>query len=93
MVKILFSQNLLTHPKPDAFVDESDAIALQVSSGFLYLVSTVSDNSKPWLALTVKFCRLWCQVRAMLMSVSLADRMSASSLICYFASHPVAFGY
>ena len=37
--------------------------------------------------------KLWCQARALLAPVSLATKMSASKLICYFSSHPAAFGF
>ena len=39
--------------------------------------------------------KLWCQARALLapVSVPLANKMSASKLICYFSSHSTAFGF
>ena len=38
----------LKTPELDTFLEEPDAIASSsVSSGFLHLVSTLSDNSKP----------------------------------------------
>ena len=77
----------------DTSLEEPDAITSSVSSGFLHLVSTLSDNSKPQLAPTIQTCKLWCQARALLAPVSLATKMSASKLICYFSSHPAAFGF
>ena len=64
-----------------------------VSSGFLCLASTLSDNSKPQLAPSISTHKLWCQARVLLAPVSLATKMSASKLICYFSSHPAAFGF
>ena len=77
----------------DTSLQESDAITSSVSSGFLHSVSTISDNSKPQLAPSIHTCKLWCQARALLTPVSLATKMSASKLICYFSSHPAAFGF
>ena len=76
----------------DTSLDEPDVITSSVSSGFLYLVGTLSDNSKPQLAPSIHTCKFWCQARALLAPVSLATKMSASKLICYFSSHPAAFG-
>ena len=82
----------LETPELDASLDEPDAVTYSsVSSGFLHLVSTLSDNSKPQLAPSICTHKLWCQARALLASVSLATKMSASKLICYFSSHPAAF--
>ena len=61
--------------------------------GFLCSVSTLSDNSKLQLAPSIHTHKLWCQSRALLASVSLATKMSASKLIHYFSSHPAAFGF
>ena len=64
-----------------------------VSCGFLHSVSTLSDNSKQQLAPSIRSHKLWCQARALLTSVSLATKMLASKLICYFSTHPAAFGF
>ena len=80
-------------PELDASLDESDAITSSVSSGFLPSVSTISDTSKLQLAPSIRSYKLWCQVRALLAPVSLDTKMSASKLICYFSSHPAAFGF
>ena len=77
----------------DTSLDEPDAITSSVSSGFLQLVSTLSDNSKPQLAPSIHTLKLWCQARALLGPMSLATKMSASKLIHYFSSHPAAFGF
>ena len=66
---------------------------LQVSSRFLCSVSSLSDNSKQQLAPGIQTHKLWCQTRALLAPVSLTTKMSASKLICYFSSHPTAFGF
>ena len=84
----------LETPELDTSLDEPDAItSSSVSSGFLHLVCTLSDNSKPQLAPSIQTHKLWCQARALLAPVSLATKMSASKLICYFSSHPAAFGF
>ena len=83
----------LEAPELDTSLEEPDVITSSVSSGFLCLVSTLSDNSKPQLAPTIWTCKLWCQARVLLAPVSLATRMSASKLIHYFSSHPAAFGF
>ena len=83
----------LETPDLDTSLQESDAITSSVSSGFLHSVSTISDNSKPQLAPSIRTCKLWCQARALLTPVSLATKMSASKLIRYFSSHPAAFGF
>ena len=81
-------------PELDTSLEEPDAItSSSVSSGFLCLVSTLSDNSKLQLAPSIHTCKLWCQARDLLPPVSLATKMSASKLICYFSSHPAAFGF
>ena len=77
----------------DTSFDEPDVITSSVSSGFLHLVSTLSDNSKPQLASSICTHKLWCQARALLATVSLATKMSASKLICSFSSHPASFGF
>ena len=83
----------LETPDLDTSLQESDAVTSSVSSGFLHSVSTISDNSKLQLAPSIRTCKLWCQARALLTPVSLATKMSASKLICYFSSHPAAFGF
>ena len=77
----------------DTSLEDPDAITSSVSSGFLHLVSTLSDNSKLQLAPSICTHKLWCQARVLLVPVSLATKMSASKLICYFSSHPAAFGF
>ena len=78
----------------DTSLEEPDTVtSSSVSSGFLCLVSTLSDNSKPQLAPSIHTHKLWCQARALLAPVSLATKMSASKLIHYFSSHPAAFGF
>ena len=83
----------LETPDLDTSLQESDAVTSSVSLGFLHSVSTVSDNSKLQLAPSIRTHKLWCQARALLAPVSLATKMSASKLICYFSSHPAAFGF
>ena len=85
--------NSLETPELDTSLDEPDAITSSVSSAFLCLVSTLSDNSKLQLAPSIKSHKLWCQARALLAPVPLTTKMSASKLICYFSSHPPAFRF
>ena len=74
-------------------LDEPDVVTSSISFGFLYLVSTLSDDSQPQLVPSIHTHKLWCQARALLAPVSLATKMSASKLIHYFSSHPAAFGF
>ena len=83
----------LETPELDTSLDETDVITSSISSGFLHLVSTLSDNSKLQLAPSIQTHKLWCQARALLVSVSLATKMSASKLIHYLSSHAAAFGF
>ena len=64
---------------------------LSVSSGFLCLASPISDTSKLQLAPSVRSQKLLCKAKVLLAPVSLATKMSAYKLICYFSSHPAAF--
>ena len=66
---------------------------LQSLLGFSAWLVPYSDNSKLQLAPSICTHKLWCQARALLAPVSLATKMSASKLICYFSSHPAAFGF
>ena len=78
----------------DTSLEEPDAItSSSVSSGFLHLVSTLSENSKLQLAPSICTHKLWCQARVLLAPVSLATKMSASKLMHYFSSHPPTFGF
>ena len=74
-------------PELDTSLDEPDAITSSVSSGFLHMVSTISDNSKLQLAHSIRSHKLWCQASALLSPVALATKMSAYKLIHYFCSH------
>ena len=53
----------LETPELDASLDKPDAIPSSVSSGFLCLVSTLSDHSTPQLAPSIRSHKLWCQAR------------------------------
>ena len=50
----------LKKPELDTSHEELDAITSSVSSGFLHLVSTISDTSKPQLAPSICTRKLWC---------------------------------
>ena len=78
-------------PELDTSLDEPDAVTSSISSGFLHLVSTISDNSKLELAPSSRSHKLWCQARALRAPVPLATKMSASKLIHYFSTHPAVF--
>ena len=77
----------------DTSLEEPDALTSSISSGFLHLVSTLSDNSKLQLAPSIHNPKLWCQAKTLFVPVSLATKMSTSKLIHYFSSHPAAFGF
>ena len=83
----------LETPELDTSLDEPDAIKSSISSGFLCSVSNLSDNSKPQLAPSIRTYKLWCQAEVLLAPVSMATKMSASTLIRYFSSHPAAFRF
>ena len=85
--------NSLETPELDTSLIGPDAIMSSVSSVFLHLVSTLSDNSKLQLPPGIRSHKLWCQARALLAPVSLATKMSASKLICYFSSHSAVFRF
>ena len=71
----ILTDSLIT-PELDTSLDEPDAITSSlVSSGFLHLVSTLSDNSKPQLAPSIQTHKLWCQARALLAPVSLTTKI------------------
>ena len=46
----------------DASFEESCGVPSSVSSGFLYMVSTISDASKLQLAPSIKSHKLWCRL-------------------------------
>ena len=83
--------NSLETPVLDTSLDKPDAITSSVSSGFLHLVSTLSDNSKPQLAASIISHKLWYQARALLAPVPLTNKMLASKLIHYFFWPPCSF--
>ena len=85
--------NSLKTPDLDTSLYENDVITSSISSAFLHLVSTLSDNSKLQLAPSIHTHKLWCQAKVLLAPMSLATKMSASKLIHYFSSHPAAFGF
>ena len=64
-------------PQLDTSFDEPDMITSSVSSGFLHLVSTISDNSELQLALSIKSHKLWCQARALSLPVPVAGKISS----------------
>ena len=87
-----FIISLLTVEKPE--LDASFAGSGVITSlGFLWLVITLSDNSKLQLASSTKCHEFWCQARALMLPVPLVGIMSASKLIHSFSFHLAAFGF
>ena len=80
-------------PELDTSFDEPDAITSSVSSGFLCLISTISDTSNLQLAPSIRSHKLYCQARVPLAHVPLTTKMLASKWICYLSIHPAAFGF
>ena len=78
--------------KLDTSLDEPDVITSSVPSGFLHLVSTVFDTSKLQFVPSVMSHKLSARL-GIPSPVSLATKMLASELICYFSIHPTAFGF
>ena len=78
-------------PELDTSLDEPHVITSSVSSGFLHSVHFLIILSH---SLLLVFILINC-VASMGSSapVSLATKMSASKLICYFSSHPAAFRF
>ena len=68
------------------------SLHLQSLLGFSTWLVPFQNYSKLHLAPSIHIHKLWCQARALLAPVSLATKMSASKLICYFSSHPATFG-
>ena len=65
-------------PELDASLDEANAMHSSVSSGILCLVNTISDNSRPQLAPSVKSQKLLCQARALLLPIPQVGKIPAS---------------
>ena len=59
----------------------------------IHLVSNIYGNSRLKHASTIKYHKLWCKARTMLLPVPQADRMLAFKLINYFSSYPAVFGF
>ena len=88
-----YPHNSINTPELDTSLDEADAMASSVTSGFLCLVNTVPSSSRPQLGPSIKSCKLWCQTRGLYLPVLQAGKMLASKLICYFSGHLAAFGF
>ena len=90
-----FQQSLdsIETPELDTSFGGSDVITSSDSYGYLCWVSTVLVTSKLQLAPSIRSHELLCQGRALLSSVSLATKISASKLIKHFSNHPAAFGF
>ena len=88
-----FSHSSVDPIKLDASFDDPDDVASSLSSGFLHLVSTLSDTSKLQVAPSIKSDKLWCQARVLILPVSLATTLSVPKDIHYVSSHPAAFGF
>ena len=92
MVLIPSSLSLLT-PGQNASFDEADNVPSSASSGFLYLVCTITDISRLQLVPCNKSHKLWYQARALVLHVLEGGKVSASKLIHCFSSHTAAFGF
>ena len=57
------------------------------------MTTTLSANSKPQLAPSIRSHKLWCQARDLLAPVPLATKMLAYKFIHYFSSHSAAFRF
>ena len=57
---------------------------------FHCLISILSDSLKLKLVPSIQSCKLWCQARTLLISISLAGKMLASKFIHYFSSYTTA---
>ena len=68
-------------------------LPLQPHLGFSTWLVPFLIISKPQLAPSIHTHKLWWQAKALLAPVSLATKMSASKLICYFSNHPAVFGF
>ena len=83
MVLILSSETLLTYWNRMHPLMRLMLYILQ-SSGFLCLVSTISDNSRLQLAPSIKSCKLWCQARY----ICLSPRQVRCELLSLFITFP-----
>ena len=86
-------QGFHQHTRTGCILSELDAIYSSTSSGFLNYISNLFDSSKLQSVPSIKFCKLRCQVRALIIPLALAGRMLASKLFHYFSSHPVTLGF
>ena len=68
----------------DVSFDEEDTMQSSVPSGFLHLLSTISDNCRLQLITSFKSHKLWWQASVLLIPVLQEGSMSASMFICYF---------
>ena len=81
----------LETPKLDISLEEPDAIASSVSSGFFHSVSILSDNSMLQLAPSICTHKLWCQASALLDTERLLSHLHVD-LVDTFSSLPEAEG-
>ena len=65
-------------PKLHASFDYADVMSSSVSSIFICLAGTTSDNSRLQLAPSIKSHTFWCKTRYILLPVPQAGKMSAS---------------
>ena len=74
----------------DASFAETVAVLSSFHTGYLYLVSTTYHISKLQLAQASNVVNDGSRLGSLPLPVPLAGKMSASNLIHYFSSHPVA---
>ena len=53
----------------DASFDETDTMPSSVSSRFLHMVSTISDDSRPLFTPSIKWHNFWCKARVLCLPV------------------------
>ena len=73
-------------PQLDASFDEADTMLSSVSVGFLCLISTICDIPELQLAPIIKFHKLWCLAKALLLSVLQEGKMSTFKLVFFQSS-------
>ena len=66
----------LETPELDAFFDKPDTMTSSVTYGFLCLVSTISDNSKPQLAPSIKCHKLCFEARVLVLPYHTTGRQN-----------------
>ena len=93
MVLIPFLISSIETLERDASFDVPDVMTSSVSVGLQCSVNIISDNYMLLLASSMKSHKLCCKTRVFLLPVPHMGNMSASKLIHFIPSHPVASGF